>query len=179
MNADVYSRYANALFALIDEESELLSYQNALKELVNIFEEHPKFLQILSSEFLDFEERCKISDALVKNFKLAYLNSFMKVLIENHRICQFKKIQREFNLLVNEKRHIQEGIAYSAFKLDSKQISEIESAIEANVHCKVELINKIDETLLGGVKVVIHDRVYDGSIKAKLNNMKKELLGGK
>jgi|SRR5574344_1371654 F-type H+-transporting ATPase subunit delta len=178
MNNDIYSRYANALFGMIDNDKEMLSYQSALKTLHNLFDEYPKLLSILSSEFLDYDDRYKIVDLLTKNFNLLHLSSFLKVLIKNHRINYFNKIQREFNLLVNEKRHIEEGIVYSAFALNDEQIHSIEYAIEQNINSKVELINKIDETLLGGAKVVIHDRIYDGSIKAKLNDMKKELLGG-
>ena len=34
----------------------------------------------------------------------------------------------------------------------------------------------IDTTLIGGVKIVIHDRIYDGSIKHQLEMMKKDLM---
>ena len=40
----------------------------------------------------------------------------------------------------------------------------------------MELHNIIDPTLIGGVKVVIHDRVYDGSLKHRLKEMEKDLL---
>ena len=40
----------------------------------------------------------------------------------------------------------------------------------------MELINKIDHNLIGGIKVVINGRIYDGSIKNKLENMKIDLL---
>lgn len=175
----VANRYANALYGLIEDSKDFLSYQSAMKTLKNLFTDYPKLLTILSSEFLNFEEKDHIVDLLIENFKLPYLDSFLKVLIKNHRMQLFMKIQREFNLLVNEKRHVEEGIVYSVYKLNEEQINQIENAIETNIHKKVELINKIDETLIGGAKVVIHDRVYDGSIKAKLESMRLELLGGK
>ena len=41
---------------------------------------------------------------------------------------------------------------------------------------KVELKNQIDESLIGGVKIVIKDRVYDSSIKYKLEQLKSSLI---
>ncbi|MFA6852321.1 MAG: F0F1 ATP synthase subunit delta, partial [Bacilli bacterium] len=41
---------------------------------------------------------------------------------------------------------------------------------------KVELVNKIDKSIIGGIKVVIHDRVYDDSLKNKLDSLKSGLL---
>ena len=40
---------------------------------------------------------------------------------------------------------------------------------------KVELKNKLDERLIGGVKVVVHDHVFDGSVKYKLETLKEQL----
>ena len=41
----------------------------------------------------------------------------------------------------------------------------------------VELISRIDPSLIGGVKVVINSHVYDGSIKNQLEKMQIDLLG--
>ena len=41
---------------------------------------------------------------------------------------------------------------------------------------KLELVNKIDPTLISGIKVVVGDNVIDGSTKHRLNSLKSELL---
>ena len=41
---------------------------------------------------------------------------------------------------------------------------------------KVELVNRINPSLLGGIKVIVHDRIYDGSILSRINSLKKNLL---
>jgi len=68
------------------------------------------------------------------------------------------------------------GVVYSVRKFDKKQIEEIENAIAEQVEQKVKLENKLDPELLGGVKVVINNNVWDGSYKSKLKNLKDELL---
>ena len=59
--------------------------------------------------------------------------------------------------------------------LIKKQIERIEEGIAKKLGHKVELKNVIDERLIGGVRVVIHDHVYDGSIKYKLETLQNNL----
>ena len=40
---------------------------------------------------------------------------------------------------------------------------------------EIELHVKIDPSLIGGVKVVINNHIYDGSVKNKLSEMKQSL----
>ena len=61
------------------------------------------------------------------------------------------------------------------FPLDKKTIGDIELAIGKKEGRKISLIFKIDPSLIGGVKVVINNHIYDGSVKNKLAEMKQSL----
>ena len=98
------------------------------------------------------------------------------VVMENNRTSYLLDIFEAFNSYCNEYRGISEGLVYSTLKLDQKVINQIEEKISKVEHQKVELKNIIDPTLIGGVKVVVHDRIYDGSIKHHIENMKKDLI---
>ena len=43
---------------------------------------------------------------------------------------------------------------------------------------KLKLTQKVDPSLIGGIKIALDDKVYDASLKTKLNDLKKHLLGG-
>ena len=107
--------------------------------------------------------------------KLKSLSPFIKLLIKKHRISSFSYIAQEFISNCNETIGISEGFVYSTSPLNQKQIEDIEDAISTKMNQKVELTNKIDTRLIGGVKVVVHDHVYDGSIKYKLETLKQKL----
>ncbi|MGN1399179.1 MAG: F0F1 ATP synthase subunit alpha [Erysipelotrichaceae bacterium] len=70
------------------------------------------------------------------------------------------------------------GTIYSARLLPLDQIEKVEKAISKQIERNVKLENKIDESLLAGVKVVINNVVWDGSYKAKLKILKENLLNG-
>ena len=44
---------------------------------------------------------------------------------------------------------------------------------------KVELSNSIDPSLIGGIKIVVNDTVFDNSVSNRLRALKQELINGK
>ena len=84
----------------------------------------------------------------------------------------------EFIKNCNESLNVKDGIVYSVNPLDQNQMLKIENAISVKLNCKVELVNVIDEKLIGGVKVQVEDKIFDGSIKNRLENLKNTLISG-
>ena len=41
---------------------------------------------------------------------------------------------------------------------------------------EVVLVNKVNPELVGGVKIIVGDRVYDSSVSSTIENIKKNLL---
>jgi F-type H+-transporting ATPase subunit alpha len=68
------------------------------------------------------------------------------------------------------------GIVYSARKLTEKQIGEVEAAVSQRMDQQVKLENHLDESLLGGIKVVVGSNVWDNSYLSRLKGLKDELL---
>ena len=77
---------------------------------------------------------------------------------------------------MNEYRGVTEGLVYSTERLSEDQLSKLNKTISSVEKRPVELRNIIDPTLIGGVKVVINDHIYDGSIKHHIENMKNSLI---
>ena len=63
-------------------------------------------------------------------------------------------------------------------KLTPEALSSIEKALQKRVGGKVELKNEVDHTLLGGVKVSLEGKVYDGTLRGKLNELQRQLQQG-
>ena len=78
--------------------------------------------------------------------------------------------------LSNEHLGIEEGVIYSPYAISDQQIKDIEKAISQKENKKVTLTVTLDPSLVGGIKVQIKNRVYDGTIKNKVEMLKKELL---
>ena len=171
----VASRYGLALYSLAMDKNKILEWQKEVKELTSILKENTDFIMVLGSSFISLKERLEMVDKSFVGVDEEII-ALIKVVMENNRMHMILDIFESFNSYCNEYRGVCEGLVYSTLKLDQKVINQIEEKISKIEHHKVELKNVIDPTLIGGVRVVIHDRIYDGSIKHHLEMMKKDLL---
>ena len=172
---ELTSRYALALYSLKRDANTLLETQQEIKELMRIINEDEAILSLLDSHYLSKEERLDIVDKIFASIDVDIKN-FIKIIIENNRALYLLDIFEDFNSLVNEYRGVKEGYIYSAMPLKEIEINKVSKAIGELEKMPVELKNKIDPTLIGGVKVVINDHVYDDTIKHHLEDMKITLL---
>ena len=171
---EIAQNYASALLSIAMDEKKVQDYQNEVKELMKIIKDNLDFLMLLDSRFLTVEERKqKVSEILV-NFSSDVIN-FIKIIVEHNRVSYLEDILQAFNTLCNESRDIVEGLIYTAFPLEEKTLQKIKQKISQIENHDVDLIVKIDPSLIGGVKVVINSHVYDGSIKNKLEQMQVDL----
>ena len=172
---EVVSRYANALVSIAKEEQKLEQYKLAVLSMRETFATNPELMKFLKSYFVRNENKQQVVEDLTKEFGLKNLTNFIKLLVLKHKIYLFKDIASEITKGINFELDVYEGFIYSTEPLEKDKILEISQVISQKIHKKVELKNKIDERLIGGVKVVVHDHVFDGSIKYKLETMKEQL----
>ena len=171
---EVASKYANALYELALENNSLDLYQEQTRFVLNSLDENEEFFDVLNSKFISIKEIHEIIEKTYVGIEQDII-SLLKIIVENHRVNLLKDILMSFNSLCNSYKGITEGLLYSAFELDKKTIAEIETAIGKKENRKISLIFKIDPSLIGGVKVVINNHIYDGSVKNKLSEMKQSL----
>ena len=172
---ELTSRYALALFSLKRDENKLLESQVEVKELRKLIKENEEFVSLLASHNLDLESRLSIVEKVFASID-EEIKNFIKIIVENNRAKYLLQIFDDFNSLVNEYRGVKEGLVYSAMPLSDKEIDHISKSISEVEKMPIELRNKVDPTLIGGIKVVINDHVYDGSIKHQIEDMKLTLL---
>lgn len=172
---EIASRYATALYSLKLDSNKLLESQEEVRELKKIFLENPDFIVILSSSYKSNEEKIKIIDKTLVGVD-DEIKSWIKIITQNHRASHLIDIFDGFISLVNEYRGVKEGLVYSTEKLSENQLTKLNQKISEVENIPVELKNIIDPSLIGGVKVVINDHIYDGSIKHHIEDMKISLL---
>ena len=172
---EIAQNYASALLSLAIDDNKVIVYQEEVKELRKIINDNPDLLLLLNSRFLSMEERIDNAEKILKAFSPDVVN-FIKIIIKHNRINHLEEILEAFNSLCNENRDIVEGLIYSAFPLGEETLLKIKKKISEIENHEVDLIPRIDPSLIGGVKVVINSHVYDGSIKNQLEKMQFDLL---
>ena len=172
---EIAQNYASALFSLAVDDKQVINYQKEAKELRKIIKDNEDFILLLDSRFLSIEERMSNAEKILKGFSPDVIN-FIKIIIKHNRVSYLEDILEAFNSLCNEDQDIVEGLIYSAFPLREDTLLKIKNKISQIENHQVDLISRIDPSLIGGVKVVINSHVYDGSIKNQLEKMQIDLL---
>lgn len=172
---EITSRYAEALYSLKRDENKLLDAQSEVRELEKVFLENPDFIVLLDSSYKSIDEKIDIIEKTLVGVD-EEIKNFIKIIVSNHRAKYIPEIFDGFISLVNEYRGVTEGLVYSTERLSEDQLSKLNKTISSVEKRPVELRNIIDPTLIGGVKVVINDHIYDGSVKHHINDMKSALL---
>ena len=172
---ELAQNYASALLSLAIDDNKVIDYQKEVKELRKIIKDNEDFILLLESRFLSVEERMNNAEKILKGFSPDVIN-FIKIIIKHNRVSYLEDILEAFNSLCNENQDIVEGLIYSAFPLGEDTLLKIKKKISQIENHEVDLIHRIDPSLIGGVKVVINSHVYDGSIKNQLEKMQIDLL---
>jgi len=97
------------------------------------------------------------------------------VLAENRRLEVLPEIRTQYEALRNEREQVVEAEIYTAFELSDPQVAELVAVLERKTGRRVRARVELDKELLGGVKIVIGDKVIDASARAQLSALESAL----
>ena len=97
--------------------------------------------------------------------------NFVQVLVDNDRLGVVPVIRALFEDLKREQEGVLEAQITSAFVLDDEQLSRLVRRLETKYQRKVSAQVSVDPQLIGGVKIVVGDKVLDATVRGKLDAM--------
>lgn len=167
--------YATALFSLATENNAVDEYEQSLLEIGNIFNENPDYIKVLESPAIPLSERIAFIDKAFESTYTEYLVSFIKVLCENGHIAQIVSCIESFCDLVRIYKNRTIATVYYVEPLTEEQKTALIEKLQKISGKVIEPEFIKDESLIGGIKVQIDDKIMDGSIKNRLNKAKGEM----
>lgn len=171
----VARRYARALFEVAQKRDQLDLIEQEIHVLDKIFSDHPEFLKFLHHPSVEQEtKKEELSVILGEHFSETTL-TFLLLLIDRVREGELHAIMEFFDRLANKERGLEDAFVTTSEPLSEKSKEELAEKFGVITTRKVRIHNEIDADILGGVKVQIGDRVYDGSLQGKLNRIKKHM----
>ncbi len=104
------------------------------------------------------------------------IQNLLKLVIENGRLEAIPQISSQFHQLLNQERKEAEVLIETPFPLNDKQLADLVKAL-ARKFPGLKLLPKVilDKSLIGGVRVSVGDKVLDGTVKARLDEMQVAL----
>lgn len=167
--------YASALFSLAIQTDAVDEYEKSLQQLKMVFEENQDYIKLLESPAIPMSERAALIDEAFGNTCSEYLLSFIKVLCENGHIKEICSCIEEFFNLVRVYKNRTIATIYYVEPLTQEQKTALLDKLQKISGKIIEPQFIKDESLIGGIKVQIDDKTFDGSIKNRLHKAKGEM----
>ena len=171
--------YARALIELTADNINLQEqFLSEISKINNILSSLKDAKRVLENPGISKEEKKKLAETLRPGISGTIIN-LLCLLIDNHRSNLLLEIQNYLTDFINKKKGIVIAEVYSTKELDSGTLNMIVETLRQSVSTddvkEIKIDQRMDPLLIGGIKVKINDLVYDGSIKGKLENLKRRL----
>ena len=170
----VASRYAKALLDTAIEQKKIDSVLGDMNFLHQLNNESHDFELLIASPIVKGEKKIEIFEKVFDSFEEVSM-SFVKLITKNGREAYLPAIAESFETQVKEYKGIVPVTITTATELDKATKEAIVQKIEAKVNGQLEVIEKIDESLIGGFIVRMGDTQIDASVLSQFNNLKQRL----
>ena len=178
MNDNACKVYGDAFFSLCCEENEsgLKDVLEELTELSKVFSENPDFIKLMGTPTVPIEEKLSFVDEIAKSGGISELTgNLLCVLTEKGRMNCFAGVVKHFRGLYNDKFKLAEITVTASAPLSEEMKNKIAEKMSKIIGKTVSINERLDSSIIGGVIIDYGSRRYDGSVKARLNELSKEL----
>ena len=163
------SVYGQALYSLALEESISGKILGELTVLNQAFLENPEFIRLLSSPNLSKQERCSVLDDSFRGKVHPYVLNFLKILTEKGCMKHFDHCCQAFEELYNQDNGILKVTALTAVALTPEQTKNLTGKLSRATGKQIKLLNKVDPTVLGGVRLDYDGKRLDDTVSHRLD----------
>ena len=172
-HAGVGQRYAQALFDLARDESALDAVEKDLLGLGAALAESADLRRLLADPAYPPSDKAKGLLAVAEALKVGKLTmNFLSVLSQKERTPVLGAVVEAYKALLAAHRGTVFAEVVTALPLSAAQNKSLTSALRQALGVAPEITTRVDPALLGGMKVRVGSRLFDSSLKSKLDSLK-------
>jgi F-type H+-transporting ATPase subunit delta len=133
--------------------------------------------EFLENPSLETPAKLKVLDAIaVRIGMFPQVRNFIAVILEHHRLTELDEILAVYAELVDQHAGAVEARITSSRPLNQEDRFELEAQVAKLAGARVRASYAEDASLLGGAVVEIGSTIYDGSVRAQLQQLKQKLV---
>lgn len=171
-------RYAEALADAAEAQNMLAQTAEELHAFAAMVAENRELYDVLASPAIGPQDKSAVLEALVDLAKPTTLvANFLRVLLRNVRIHHIDAVDRAFADEVDRRTGVVMAEVTTARALSDDERGVLSNRLATMTGKKVKLTFSTDDALIGGVVTRIGSRIYDGSVRARLDRIKEQMSG--
>lgn len=171
-------RYARALLEVARQQESGEATSQALRAAADLLSGNPALAAVLAHPALDLEKkRAVVREVFGGDAGETLVGRLVDLLIGRGRLEILPAVADAFTEQWNAARGVVTAQAITASPLTKGQQDRLASALSAAAGATVELQAAVDPRLLGGVRVTMAGRIYDGTVRGRLQGLRRHLEG--
>lgn len=177
MNKDsLVNKMAEGFYENAKNHKEVNLCLEDLKFLVWSISKNKDLSDFMNSPFVSNDEKFNSLSNIFKEVINKEVLIFIKMLIDNEIFDKLKDVLDIYTSLSYKDNDILEGVIYTPFELNESQINKIVETFTKINNKKCVFNVSIDQSLIGGVKILLDGYMYEYNVNDMLNEIKKRLI---
>jgi F-type H+-transporting ATPase subunit delta len=176
--ASMAGRYASALFELSGDQGYRAEVEQDLVRFQQLLEMSEDLRRLVRSPVFSAEEQGRALAVILDRAGIDGLAAnFLKLVAKNRRLFAAPDMIKAYRTLSARARGEAEAEVISAVPLTEAQMSALMVTLNASERKKVQISSRVDSSLLGGLVVKIGSRMFDSSLRTKLDSLNVAMKG--
>ncbi len=172
----VARNYAEALVEVAERHEGLEVFGDGLEVVARLIDENPSFKVFLETPRITVGQKKEVLRSVFSESLPATLINFLLVTIDKRRQRLIREIAEEFHTLVDERLGRARVEVTLARKMDDESLAELQTRLSTLIGREAIPQVRVKPSILGGVVVRAGDTIYDGSLRRRLDGMRRRLL---
>lgn len=171
--------YAQSLFEMAEKEggrAKLEEIADELEQLVEQTGRDPEMREFFNSKVITAADKERVLAVSFKDRVDPMIYNFVLVLARRERIDRFRRIVAAFDQMMQDRFGIVEVDVFTRFPLERGEIDAIREKLQTAMKREPVVHAYTDETMIGGIRIQVGDKLLDASVDAQLRHMQSRLL---
>jgi len=169
-------RYAKAVFNLGQEQNMLSLLKNDMELISEACKQSKEFNQLLSSPVIQVSKKISLFRQIFSHSVIAVTMNLLELLAKNKREIFLESICRNVLAMIRKEKNIKTAVITTAKELDQENLRQIIKILEKELGAEVELTEKVNQKIIGGLILSIDDKQYDASVATRIKKIRQELI---
>ncbi len=169
--------YAQAIFELAEQEQSFAKWQERLSRLRKLLEGSELGAALRSPEFSASQRRELAQAVLARDPEIdKEAANLLRLLLDSRRTSMLAAIQAGYQQLLDRRDGRVAARISTAVEVSPEELARFSKELSQRLGVDVNFEAQVDPSLLGGAVVRVGDRVFDASLKTKLQQLRREML---
>lgn len=169
--------YGDALLELVTEKGNIDDMFEEVRALSEILKDNPDYVELINNPRIDMDNKIDAIENVFKGRLSDDLTGFLVIVVSKGRFSEIDKIFEYFMDEVNKLKGVGTAYVTTPMELSAEEKKKVEERLLQTTSYKSMNMNYvIDESLIGGMRIKIGDRVVDSSVSTKIAKLKQSLI---